>query len=61
MRLGLPHSPDWIGGGLQTLSESSPYQSVRSGSTDFGQVAFEPAQVLTARKPAIYLPFCVPY
>jgi hypothetical protein len=37
--------------------EASPYQSVRSRSTDFGQVGFEPGQVPTALKPAFYLGF----
>jgi hypothetical protein len=35
----------------------SPYQSVRSRSLDFGQVGFEPEQVLTALNPALYLGF----
>ncbi len=34
---------------------------VRSRSTDFGQVGFEPKQVPTARKPAFDLGFLVPY
>jgi len=34
-----------------------PYQSVRSRSTDFGQVGFEPEQVPTARKLAFYQGF----
>jgi hypothetical protein len=33
------------------------YRSVRSRSTDFGQVGFEPGQVPTALKPAFYLDF----
>jgi len=33
------------------------YQSVRSRSTDFGQVGFEPQQVTTALKLAFYLGF----
>jgi len=33
------------------------YQSVRSRSTDLGQVGFEPEQVLAALKLAIYLGF----
>ena len=37
------------------------YQSVRSRSTDFEQVGFEPEQVTIARKPAFDLGFCVPY
>ena len=34
-----------------------PYQSVRSRSTDFWQVGFEPGQVPIALKPAFYLGF----
>ena len=37
------------------------YRSVRSRSTDFGQVGFEPGPAPTALKPAFYLGFCVPY
>lgn len=33
------------------------YQSVRSRSTDFEQVGFEPQPMLTALKPAFYLDF----
>lgn len=33
------------------------YRSVRSRSTDLGQVGFEPGQVPIARKPAFYLSF----
>jgi hypothetical protein len=34
---------------------------IRSRSTAFGQVGFEPGQVPIALKPAFYLGFCVPY
>ena len=42
---------------LGEVAPQRPYQSVRSRSTDFGQVGFEPEQVPTARKPAFYLGF----
>ena len=35
----------------------APHQGVRFCSMDFGQVGFEPEQVPTARKPAVYLGF----
>jgi len=34
-----------------------PYQSVRSRSTDFGRVGFEPGQMPTTLKSAFYLGF----
>ena len=37
------------------------YQSVRSRSTAFRQVGFEPRPTPTALKPAFYQGFCVPY
>ena len=39
------------------LPSPGPYRSVRSRSTDFGQVGFEPEQVPTALKPAFFLAF----
>jgi hypothetical protein len=39
------------------LALPPPYRSVRSRSTDFGQVGFEPGQVPIALKPAFYLGF----
>ncbi len=36
---------------------AAPYQIVRSRSTDFGQVGFEPERVTTALEPAFYLGF----
>ena len=44
-----------------SASPRVPYQSVRSRSTDFGQVGFEPGQGPTPLKPAFNLGFCVPY
>jgi len=42
---------------LTLLTDRNAYQSVRSRSTDFGQVGFEPEQVPTTRKSAFYLGF----
>jgi hypothetical protein len=49
------HRCVWSGPSGQ--NEAAPHQSVRSRSTDFGQVGCEPGQVPTTLKPAVYLGF----
>ncbi len=43
--------------GARFLYQEGAYQSVRSRSTDFGQVGLEPGQMPTALKPAFDLGF----
>jgi hypothetical protein len=42
-------------------NDDEAYQNVRSRSTGYGQVGFEPEQASTALKSAFFQGFCVPY